>query len=221
MLWWTLQALQPDLAPGTARTASGLATVGSPHGPFVNTNQAARPKLLLQAGLTRITDLSGEMRLLTMTVSEWPRSAWLAVCDRQRGEVTVFVGPRVEVGDGWLCEGIWDAPYVEGDLDRTDLVFGSGVRLRDDSVVFVSSGTTVDRLHALEHECEQYVSNSLPCLLAATGGSLELFCDRYGRLGRSIVMGLEVTTENSRRRQALSSLRISTTFRGTDTSFLR
>jgi hypothetical protein len=146
---------------------------------------------LSQSGLTRVTGLTGVKRLLTTTVPEWPRSAWLAVCDRERGDVTVFVGPRVEVGDGWLCEGIWDAPYVEGDLDRTDLVFGSGVRLRGDSVVFVSSGTTVDRLHALERECEHYVSNSLPCLLAATGGSLELSFDRYGRIGRSIVMGLD------------------------------
>jgi hypothetical protein len=131
------------------------------------------------------------MRLLVTAVPHWPRLAWLAVCDRQGRDVTTFVGAGVEVADAWLCEGVWDAPYADGALDRTDLVFGSGIRLRGDSIVFVSSGTTVDRLHALECRGRQYISNSLPCLLAFTGGSLDLSCDRYGYIGRSIVKGLD------------------------------
>lgn len=110
--------------------------------------------------------------------------------------MTVFVGPGVEVNDDWLCEGIWDAPFAEGDFDRTDLVFGSGVRVRGDSVVFVSAGTTVDRLHAWEHGGEYHVSNSLPCLLSLAGGSLDLSCVRYGPLGRSIIRGLDEYTRD-------------------------
>jgi hypothetical protein len=117
--------------------------------------------------------------------------AWIAVCEEGADEVTVFVGSGVEVTDDWLCEGIWDGPYIAGDLDRTDVVFGSGVRLRGDTVVFVSSGTTVDRLHAWEGEGEQYVSNSLPCILAFAGGRLDLFFEQYGRVSRSIVKGLD------------------------------
>jgi hypothetical protein len=108
----------------------------------------------------------------------------------------VYVGAGVEVADDWLCEGIWDGPFAEGDLDRTDLVFGSGVRLRGDEVVFVSSGTTVDRLHAWEGDAEHYVSNSLPAVLAFAGGSLDLFFDQYGRVARSIVKGLDAYTRD-------------------------
>jgi hypothetical protein len=136
------------------------------------------------------------VRLGTTTVSEWPPLAWLAICEERRAEVTVFVGSGVEVADDWLCEGIWDAPYTDGGLDRTDLVFGSGVRLRGDTVVFVSSGTTVDRLHSWRGAGGQYVSNSLPCLLAFARGSLDLFFDQYGRVSRSIVSGLDAYTRN-------------------------
>jgi hypothetical protein len=136
------------------------------------------------------------VRLGTTTVSEWPSLAWLAICEERREEVTVFVGSGVEVADDWLCEGIWDAPYTDAGLDRTDLVFGSGVRLRGDTVVFVSSGTTVDRLHAWRGAGGQYVSNSLPCLLAFAGGSLDLFFDQYGSVSRSIVRGLDAYTRD-------------------------
>jgi hypothetical protein len=131
------------------------------------------------------------VRLRTTPVPEWPRLAWIAICERGADEVTAFVGSGVEVTDDWLCEGIWDGPYTAGDLDRTDVVFGSGVRLRGDTVVFVSSGTTVDRLHAWEGEGEQLVSNSLPCILALAGGSLDLFFEHYARVSRSIVKGLD------------------------------
>ena len=136
------------------------------------------------------------MRLRTTTVPGWPRLAWIAICEEGSEEVTVFVGPGVEATDDWVCEGIWDGPYTDGGLDRTDLVFGSGVRRRDDTVAFVSSGTTVDRLHAWDCEHEHYVSNSLPCLLAFARASLDLFFDQYGRVSRSIVKGLDAYERN-------------------------
>ena len=52
----------------------------------------------------------------------------------------------MEVCDTWFCEAVWDGDYEAGDFDLTDLVFGSGGRLRDERAIFVSSGTTVDRL---------------------------------------------------------------------------
>jgi hypothetical protein len=124
-------------------------------------------------------------------VATWPPLAWLAICVRRHDEVTVFVGPRVEVTDDWVCEGIWDAPYADGDLDRTDLVFGSGVRLRGDVAMFVVSGTTLDRLHAWDAGGHVYVSNSLPCILSLARGSLDPSCVQYRQLARSIMRGLD------------------------------
>ena len=102
----------------------------------------------------------------------------------------MFVGPGVEVADDWLCEGIWDAQYGDGGFDRTDLVFGTGVRLRGDSAVFVSSGTTVDRLHECTRGGERYVSNSLPCLLAFLRASLDVSFKGYAPVSGTIRHGL-------------------------------
>ena len=136
------------------------------------------------------------MRLRTVPLASWPPLAWLATCVPASDEITVFVGPGVEVGDDWVCEGVWDAPFAEGDFDRTDLVFGSGVRVRGESVVFVSSGTTLDRLHALVGGDRVYVSNSLPGLLSVANGSLDPSCIRYRQIGRSIMHGLDEYTRD-------------------------
>ncbi len=97
-----------------------------------------------------------------------------------------------------MCEGIWNAPYADGDLDRTDLVFGSGVRVRGDTVVFVSSGTTVDRLHTWAADGGHCVSNSLPCLLAFVRGSLDLSFERYDAVSASIKNGLRAYVRDLR-----------------------
>lgn len=131
------------------------------------------------------------MKLAPTTVEAWPALAWLARYEAGTPFVTVRHGRRVEVREGWLCEAVWDAPFEAGDFDRTDIVFGSGIRQREDEVLFVSSGAPVDRLHVLRDENGGWVSNSLPCLLAATGARLDpAGCD-YMRNLRSVGKGLE------------------------------
>ncbi len=77
-----------------------------------------------------------------------------------------------------------------GDFDLTDLIFGSGGRARDGHVVFVSSGTTVDRLQALAHDGGVWISNSLACLLAVTNTALDPHSLGYYEHLGSIVHGL-------------------------------
>ncbi len=105
--------------------------------------------------------------------------------------VTVFHGPRVEVRDDWFCEAIWDSAYEAGDFDSTDLVFGSGGRVRGEHVTFVSSGATVDRLQALPRGDGVWVSNSLACLLAVADAALDPASSRYFEHLGSIVHGLD------------------------------
>ncbi len=78
----------------------------------------------------------------------------------------MFHGERVETKDQWFCEAIWDGDFKTGDFDQTDLVFGSGGRIRDDNLCFVSSGSNLNRLHSFERNGTTYVSNSLICMLA-------------------------------------------------------
>jgi hypothetical protein len=86
---------------------------------------------------------------------------------------------------------VWDGDFLAGDFDLTDIVAGSGGRVRSDRLMFVSSGSTVDRLH--HHRCQDdsvYVSNSLACLVAACGLRVEPIYRGYEGDFRSIVRGL-------------------------------
>lgn len=130
------------------------------------------------------------MRLVLVTVPEWPKLAWLSVCRHGDPEVACFIGPGVETADEWFCEGIWAGSYAEADFDNTDLVFASGGRVRDRGLIFVSPGTTLDRLHSLNIPDGFLVSNSLPCLLAVADASLLLSYRRYRRDFNSIRRGL-------------------------------
>jgi hypothetical protein len=98
-------------------------------------------------------------------IAPWPSLAWIAVCRRADPTIEIFHGLGVEIAPDWYCEAVWAGPFEEGDFDKSDLVFGSGGRIRPGSIVFVSSGTTLDRLHSIEREDSVLVSNSLPCLL--------------------------------------------------------
>ena len=104
-------------------------------------------------------------KLQSRGIVQWPSLAWIAVCRRSDPTIEIFHGLGVEIAPDWYCEAVWAGPFDEGDFDKSDLVFGSGGRIRTGSIVFVSSGTTLDRLHSIEREDSVLVSNSLPCLL--------------------------------------------------------
>lgn len=104
--------------------------------------------------------------------SSWPKLAWVAVLSPVSNIGKVLHGPMVEVRENWAIEGIWDKFFEDGDFDRTDLIFGSGVRQRGEEVFFVSSATGVDRLWYVNYGNEFFVSNTLPGLLATAELSL-------------------------------------------------
>jgi hypothetical protein len=144
-----------------------------------------------------------DLELEIVTMPTWPPLAWLAECRPGGGPQVVrcLVGEGVETGADRFCEAVWAGPYADGDFDRTDLVFGSGARVRDGIITFVSSGSTVDRLHSLRQPqqgqgqpapapARTLVSNSLACLLAAAGGSLDVAREDYSRIFNSIRDGI-------------------------------
>jgi hypothetical protein len=57
-------------------------------------------------------------------------------------------------------------------------------------VTFVSAASTVDRLHSLQVGEQVWVSNSLSCLLARSGATLDPTCWRYARIFKSITRGI-------------------------------
>ena len=134
------------------------------------------------------------MRLNPYECPEWPKLAWVARCGVGDPFVSVHHGPCVEVAEEWCAEAVWAGTFERGDFDRTDVVFGSGVRCRDGQVHFVSSGSTCDRLWYVCRDSEAYVSNSLPALLATSDTSLELDYGGYRADIYTIIGGLENLT---------------------------
>jgi len=71
------------------------------------------------------------MRFAFRLADSWPPLAWLARYRPGSEVVDVAHGARVETTPEWFCEAVWDAAYEDGGFDRTDLVFGSGGRVRN------------------------------------------------------------------------------------------
>jgi hypothetical protein len=130
------------------------------------------------------------LRLSYTQMAEWPPLAWLAICRRKDMYVEVLHGRGVQTTDDWFGEVAWVGKHDSGDFDHTDLVAGSGARRRDDRIVFVSTGATVERLHSLTFGDATWVSNSLPCVLAGTGATLDPSYPHYYRDLSSVVRGL-------------------------------
>ena len=131
------------------------------------------------------------LRFEYVPVPSWPALAWLAQCRRAHNVVTVFHGSGVEVTGEWFAEAAWAGDFDAGDFDRTDVVAGSGGRVRGDELVFVSSASTVDRLQSLERPDGAWVSNSLTCLVAASDAHIDESSGRYFWLFRTIVGGMK------------------------------
>jgi hypothetical protein len=86
---------------------------------------------------------------------------------------------------------VWDASFVEGSFDQTDLVFGSGGRIRESAITFVSAGSTVDRLQfAMRGNCT-FISNSLVCLLEGMEARLDPTFRGYDELFEEIIHGID------------------------------
>jgi hypothetical protein len=129
-------------------------------------------------------------RLSFVAMPRWPVLAWLADCRRDSDVVCVFHGMDVETTPEWFCEAAWAGDYDAGAFDETDIVAGTGGRLRRDRVVFVSPGSTCDRLQSLATVDGVLVSNSLACLLESSGAAIDPSSSRYFWLFRTVVGGL-------------------------------
>ena len=122
-------------------------------------------------------------------VADWPKLSWVAIVEKGSDAITILHGSNVETNFSWCAEAVWAGSFEEGDFDRTDLVVGTGVRVRGDEVLFVSSGDTLNRLHWYQGGKETVVSNSLPALLAVA--DIDLVDDYpYADAMASIVNGL-------------------------------
>ncbi len=120
----------------------------------------------------------------------WPSLSWLAICKKDSSIIYIHHGSGVEVKTDWFCEAVWDGPFENGDFDQTDIVFGSGGRIRDGLPIFVTSTATCDRLQFIQEDEVTYISNSLACLKAFSKGWPDINVSGYRHFFLSIEDGI-------------------------------
>ena len=121
----------------------------------------------------------------------WPELAWVVELLRDSAVIRVRCGVGVERRADWYCEAVWDGDFSRGEFDKTDIVAGSGGRIRDDVFVFVSAGSLLDRLNFIEFENRILVSNSLSALIAESEASIDVTYPHYQKDFGTICDGLD------------------------------
>lgn len=120
----------------------------------------------------------------------WPPLAWLARLNSASDLIEIEHGSGVEASSLGFCEAVWDGDFSQFGFDQTDVVFGSGGRVREGQFVFVSSATTVDRLHWYRSGGAAFVSNSLACLISGIDGTVDPRHEGYFAFFESIILGM-------------------------------
>ena len=120
----------------------------------------------------------------------FPKLAWVTIIDEKQTLITVYHGKYVECRSDWFIEGIWDRPFEDGNFHETDMVFGTGMKVTDEKIIFISSSSMADRLYYAFYEGRLLVSNSLPCLVAHTHMDVDPKKD-YAEFYQSIKKGFK------------------------------
>ncbi|MEM6654891.1 MAG: hypothetical protein AAF596_03730, partial [Planctomycetota bacterium] len=131
------------------------------------------------------------MRLAFSLEPSWPPGAWLARGSDGGTVVRVQHGKSVAVHGDWFGELVWDGDYDNAGFDQTDLVYGTGGKLDGACLRFVPSSMTTDRLVHSQSAGLWTVSNSLPCLIAATGTTIDPLHGGYRSFFASVTNGLD------------------------------
>ena len=106
------------------------------------------------------------MKISTKLLSDLPPLVWLAICNNVKRDVTIFHGERVETGDDYCVAAVWDGDFKKADFDKTDIIAGTGIRLRNKTVVFVTPGNPLDRIVYYATGDGFLVSNSLSAIFS-------------------------------------------------------
>ena len=136
------------------------------------------------------------MRFNFIQISTLPKLAWESKLSKDSDVIDVYCGPWVETEDSAFVEGAWNLPFAEKKFDKTAIFFGSGGKVLDDRVVFVTPTHTLERLFAIREEQSLYISNSLSFVLSLSENELDLSYMDYQSDYDSIILGLEKSVKS-------------------------
>lgn len=99
---------------------------------------------------------------------ELPRLAWCAQITKNQPTAIVKCGPWVESIPNGFTAGAWDREYTEGRPDLALTLIGSAGLTTEEGFLFCPASHTLEWLLMVRVGDTQYISNSLPMLLAET-----------------------------------------------------
>lgn len=116
-----------------------------------------------------------------------PALAWLArVVDH---DVSISCGNAVDSFEKGIFEGAWAGNFADASFDQARTIMGSGMKLRENDIIFVPPSHTLEALYVFEKQREIYVSNSIAFLFQA--GDIEPIFDKdIGAKMASTVKGI-------------------------------
>ena len=129
--------------------------------------------------------------LTVRRVKKWPPLSWVCKIEREPANITVWCGAFVEQTENSIFEAVWDGTVSPIDIDKSSLVCGTGLVIRDKTITFVTSSNTVDRIWLIQTESGGWVGNSLPALLAISGSRLKDDYLSYDRNLTTIIHGID------------------------------
>ena len=117
-----------------------------------------------------------------------PKLSWLAEIHAETQQIDVFCGNKVERCSGFFVTGVWDGAFLKADFDHCEAFFGTGAKITEAGVRFVTPSHALERL-VLYRRDTVVVSNSIPFLLSYCGLQLDNRIDQYERMLCSVLDG--------------------------------
>ena len=108
-----------------------------------------------------------------------PKLSWCACVRRGEPEVRALLGEGIETRGNAFVEGAWSGDFAEFGFDEAETLIGSGCRVRETKVRFVSASHPLERIYMMRLDESLLVSNSLPFLLEQGEDGLDLGYPEY------------------------------------------
>ncbi len=130
------------------------------------------------------------MRFKFIEIPSLPRLAWCARLKSNREMIRVIHGSGVEVHNDWFFEGAWDGPFDGPGFAEATTCTGTGARIHNGAVEFVSPTDPYRGLVTLKTSEDIFVANSIPFILAQAGDKPDTnYLDYYGDLFHNFTSG--------------------------------
>ncbi len=123
------------------------------------------------------------MEFRYLEIPTLPVLSWCARVNIKNGIIIVMHGTNVEINNTWFYEGAWDGPADEAGFATSCYFCGTGARIIDGGVEFVSPSHPFRGLAISKFEHGYLVSNSLVFIISQIGDKPDInYLDYYPEL---------------------------------------